>query len=200
MKVTCVKCQTSYQIANEKVPLHGAQANCPNCGGVILIPAPVGPAAGGNPASADGISRAPFPAAGPEKDFGKTISFDFSQMVQEEDEVARMLEEANASRGSLQPGVSYSLRDEQTGEAFPILSPQLVVGRKGADVELSDPEVSRRHCEVKVMGDHVIIIDLLSTNGTHVRGNKVKTARLTPGQSFTVGNTTLIFVADRKTG
>jgi predicted Zn finger-like uncharacterized protein len=198
MKVTCERCQTSYQIADGKVPLHGARANCPNCGGVILVLAPVGAPAEASGAAGSPAAPAPAPAAPAlEKDFGKTISFDFSQVVQGDDEAADMLKEAKATRGVLHPGVTYSLRDEQTGETFPIVKPQFIIGRKGADVELSDPEVSRRHCEVKVMGDHLILVDLLSTNGTHVRGDKVKSARLTPGQSFTVGNTTLAFTAVR---
>jgi predicted Zn finger-like uncharacterized protein len=189
MKVTCEKCQTSYNVAEARVPLHGARANCPNCGGVILIlGAPPLPAAE-NPVSA-------APAA--EKDFGKTISFDFSQISQGEDDAARMLAEAKGSRGFLQQGFSYALRDAQTGEIHPVPAPEFVIGRSDAGIDIHDPEISRRHCEVKIMGDHLILIDLGSTNGTHVRGERVKTARLTPGQSFTIGNTTLEFRASRQ--
>jgi len=188
VRVTCDKCQTSYQVAEGNAPLLRTRVNCPVCGGIVVVP----PAGGPSP-------EAKLPTApGPEVDFGKTLSFDFSQVLQEEGEAERLIGEAQASPGVLHPGVAYALRDRQTGETFPIPSPDFVVGRSGADLALSDSEISRRHCRVKVMGDHLVVIDLDSTNGTHVRGEKVKAARLTPGQSFTVGNTTLEFTATRE--
>jgi len=185
VKVTCGKCQTSYSVAEERVPLSGARTSCPNCGGTILIPGV------GTPAPAPSSAFA-------EKDFSKTMSVDFSQVVQEEDDAARLLAEAEGSPAVLHPGVAYALVDQLTRESHPVPSADFVIGRTGADLSLADPEISRRHCRVKVMGDHLVLIDLDSTNGTRVRGEKVKTARITPGQAFSVGNTTLEFTAARK--
>jgi pSer/pThr/pTyr-binding forkhead associated (FHA) protein len=111
-----------------------------------------------------------------------------------------MLAEARGARGFLQKGYSYALHDAQSGETHPVPSAEFIIGRSDAGIDIRDPEISRRHCEVRIMGDHLILIDLESTNGTHVRGEKVKTARLTPGQSFTIGNTTLEFRASRQQG
>lgn len=186
MKVTCGKCQTAYSVAEDRVPLRGAQVSCPNCGGIILVP---------------GAKVPPSPSSGvpaPEKDFSKTMSTDYSQIVQEEDDAVSLLAQAREAKGELHSGAVYLFRDHLTGETYPIPSAGFIIGRTGADLTLPDPEISRRHCQVKVMGDHMILLDLESTNGVHVRGEKVRIARLTPGQSFTIGNTTLEFTVTRK--
>jgi hypothetical protein len=63
------------------------------------------------------------------------------------------------------------------------------------DVVLNDPNVSRRHAEVRRRGNDFIVVDLGSTNGTKVNGAGVKERRLTDGDEITIGNATLRFQA-----
>jgi quercetin dioxygenase-like cupin family protein len=49
----------------------------------------------------------------------------------------------------------------------------VVIGRAGSDLELEDPEVSRRHAVLHVTGDGVVVEDLNSRNGTFVNGTSV---------------------------
>jgi serine phosphatase RsbU (regulator of sigma subunit) len=50
----------------------------------------------------------------------------------------------------------------------------LVIGRNApADWVLGDAEVSRTHCEVRISGDEVVVIDLDSSNGTFIEGQRV---------------------------
>ena len=59
---------------------------------------------------------------------------------------------------------------------------QLVATAKAeADVMVDDPGVSRRHAEVHTLGGRLRVIDLGSTNGTYVDGEKVNAADLTDG-------------------
>lgn len=60
-------------------------------------------------------------------------------------------------------------------------------------VVLDDPNVSRRHAQLRREGDSVLLIDLGSTNGTKVNGVLVRERRLTPGDTVTVGTTTMRF-------
>jgi hypothetical protein len=62
---------------------------------------------------------------------------------------------------------------------------------EGNDIQISDPSVSSRHCEIERAGDGVHIRDLGSTNGTYVNGQPVSEALITPGQEFRVGNVVL---------
>ncbi len=63
------------------------------------------------------------------------------------------------------------------------------------EVVLSDPNVSRRHAEVRREGNDFVVVDLDSTNGTRVNGAGVRERRLVDGDEVTVGSTTLRFEA-----
>src|SRR5229473_2683811 len=44
---------------------------------------------------------------------------------------------------------------------------RVTLGRKGADIPLNDPEISRHHCLLEVRDTHINLKDLDSTNGTY---------------------------------
>src|SRR5207244_13204603 len=67
-----------------------------------------------------------------------------------------------------------------------------VVGRsRDVDVQIEDPNVSRRHAEVVQQGSAWWVVDLGSTNGVEVDGKRVQRARLDDGTSFMIGETTI---------
>jgi hypothetical protein len=69
-----------------------------------------------------------------------------------------------------------------------------VIGRsKDCDIQLPDPNVSRRHAEVRQEGAAYWVVDLDSTNGTEVNGRRQKRAKLRQGDRITVGSTELVF-------
>ena len=69
-----------------------------------------------------------------------------------------------------------------------------VIGRsKDCDVQLADPNVSRRHAELRQEGATYWIIDLDSTNGIEVNGRRLKRAKLDDGDTVTVGSTEITF-------
>jgi hypothetical protein len=73
--------------------------------------------------------------------------------------------------------------------------PRATIGRsKEAECVLRDPNVSRRHAELRraTSGDWTIV-DLGSTNGVKVNGRRVASSRLSPGDQVTLGETTFQF-------
>jgi pSer/pThr/pTyr-binding forkhead associated (FHA) protein len=73
--------------------------------------------------------------------------------------------------------------------------PVATIGRsKSVECVLPDPNVSRRHAELRrsETGDWAIV-DLGSTNGVKVNGRRVSSTRLQPGDQVTVGTTTFLF-------
>jgi Protein of unknown function (DUF3662)/FHA domain len=71
---------------------------------------------------------------------------------------------------------------------------QAVIGRsKDCDIQLPDPNVSRRHAEVRQEGAAYWVIDLDSTNGMEVNGRRQKRAKLRQGDRITLGSTELVF-------
>jgi len=58
---------------------------------------------------------------------------------------------------------------------------------------VDDPGVSRRHAEIHTGSGRVRVVDLRSTNGTFVDGERVASAELHDGSTITVGRSRLVF-------
>ena len=66
------------------------------------------------------------------------------------------------------------------------------VGRAArADFILEAPLVSRLHCRIEAGDDSLEVIDLKSTNGTFVNGERITRAPLTSGDRLRVGRVEL---------
>jgi hypothetical protein len=71
---------------------------------------------------------------------------------------------------------------------------RIVIGRsRDADLPLDDPNVSRRHAELRREGGTWVIADLGSTNGVKVNGHRVGESALAPGDEITLGLERLTF-------
>jgi hypothetical protein len=78
-------------------------------------------------------------------------------------------------------------------------SKRAVLGRsREVDVQIEDPNISRRHAEVVQQGSAWWVIDLGSTNGVEVDGHRVQRARLDDGTSFVIGETTITFSTEQE--
>ena len=110
---------------------------------------------------------------------------------------------------SLSPGVflvAGEIRAPEGGPAASVVLPDgkrvqigedpVVIGRlPECDIVLSDPNVSRRHAEIRRDGLDVLIADLGSTNGTKVNGAGVGERRLADGDQISIGSTVMRFEA-----
>jgi hypothetical protein len=63
------------------------------------------------------------------------------------------------------------------------------------DVAIASPSVSRVHAEIRSEGDHWVIVDLDSTNGTRVNGSPVTSAPLRAGDRIRIGEVEVVFEA-----
>ena len=118
---------------------------------------------------------APAPSAG---DFGHT-------MVYSPDRAARKLEAPLDGRQALL--VSEGRRQVLSGD-------RAVIGRsRECDVVVSDPNVSRRHAELRRDENGWHAVDLGSTNGVKVNGRRVDQVPLRDGDRVTIGVTDLTF-------
>jgi hypothetical protein len=118
------------------------------------------------PAEAEGEEAA-------EADFGHT-------MVYSVDREARRLENP-----PIAPGRAILVG---AGKRTPLAGTRVVIGRsRDSDVMLDDPNVSRRHAELRHEGGAWIVADLGSTNGVKVNGKRVQERALAPGDEITLG-------------
>lgn len=80
------------------------------------------------------------------------------------------------------------------GRPYQMTKQVTVVGRAtDADIVLDDPGVSRRHAEIHLLDGQARVIDLGSTNGTYLNGERVHAAALGNGSAITVGRTRIVF-------
>lgn len=78
--------------------------------------------------------------------------------------------------------------EEVIVERFP-----LVIGRSPeADITLDDRWVSRRHCELQLRDGELVVRDLESKHGILVNDSPVSEARLQPGDTLSVGLSTVV--------
>jgi len=71
------------------------------------------------------------------------------------------------------------------------LEGSIEIGREGSTgLALDDEQASRRHARVTAQGDHAVVEDLGSTNGTYLNGQPIEGERtLRPGDRLRVGLT-----------
>ena len=86
---------------------------------------------------------------------------------------------------------------EVNGTRHPLQPPGLVIGRgTEADLRINDPGISRRHAQIRVntAGPQVQIdiVDLGSTNGITVDGQRVQQAALQEGSRIEIGSTRML--------
>jgi signal transduction histidine kinase len=73
----------------------------------------------------------------------------------------------------------------------------MCIGRESGNfVQLDDNEVSRRHAEIRRVGDTYFVGDLKSSNGTWLNSRKIERAELSGGDQIQVGRTILVYARD----
>jgi len=91
---------------------------------------------------------------------------------------------------------TYALAYE--GRRCPLRDKTIVLGRsRDCDIHVADPNVSRRHAEVRPDGNGAYtLIDLGSTNGSELNGKRASNVRLSEGDTITIGQIELTFVRE----
>ena len=80
-----------------------------------------------------------------------------------------------------------------TSKVFTLREGPNTIGRDvGADVQLSDQQVSRRHAVVTLKGTTVTVSDIGSTYGTSIKGRKLEGTKLQLGDRVFVGQSELV--------
>jgi len=204
MIIVCPSCQARYKFDESKLGNRPrARTKCAKCGGSIDIenpllaamtlppgtmpppktapasaPAPVTPPP--RKAEAPSTDRTPVGERG-EAGSGTITGRDLHKMG--------LVELPKDKRFSL-----AVIQGAATGQIFPINKTRTTMGRSGADINLDDPEASRQHAMLEVLGDHAILRDLGSTNGTFVDLQRIEQQVLNNHNEFRIGSHVLMFI------
>jgi pSer/pThr/pTyr-binding forkhead associated (FHA) protein len=75
------------------------------------------------------------------------------------------------------------------GPSILLDKPIMLVGRhEECDLQLNSRKVSRKHCCIAQLKDHLVIRDLGSTNGIRINGTRVQGGILRTGDELMIGN------------
>jgi predicted Zn finger-like uncharacterized protein len=187
MIIVCPSCQAKYKFDESKLGERPrAKTRCAKCGSSIDIENPLLAAMTLPPGtmasvSAPGPAAARAPAAKSKgADDAATTGRDIGKQI---------VELPKDKRFSL-----AVIQGPATGHIFPITKTRTTIGRSGADVNIDDAEASRQHASLEVLGDHAILRDLGSTNGTYVEADKIEQQVLNNQMEFRIGSHVLMFI------
>ena len=82
----------------------------------------------------------------------------------------------------------------QTGKQYVVKHRPLAGGRHPSqEIQLLDPEVSRRHFLIRPEGVEYVIMELQAANGVYVNDQRVNEHKLRDGDRIRVGGTVLVY-------
>ena len=88
----------------------------------------------------------------------------------------------------------YVLQGPDKGRTYQTPDEPAVIGRSSDHIQLTDNSTSRRHAEIRPANDAWILVDLHSSNGTYLNGQRiVAPTELKHGDQIKVGSTLLVF-------
>lgn len=83
---------------------------------------------------------------------------------------------------------------EQLGKTFVLKQRPLAGGRHPSqEIQLTDPEVSRRHFLIRFDNDTHVIAESQAANGIFINGQRTPEHRLQEGDQIRVGQTVLVY-------
>jgi hypothetical protein len=99
-----------------------------------------------------------------------------------------------ASSPAPEPALTTNARLVINDTGFPLTASVVTIGRgSDAGIRIDDPGISRHHAEIRHSESGFSIIDLASTNGTLVAGERIGERALTDGDEIRMGSTLMVF-------
>ena len=167
--IRCPSCDTSFELSAQA--LQGrSTALCPGCGVVVVLPRGTDAAT----PSSEPDTNAYLEPASP------------GEMPTALGAARALLSMPANKRVSI-----IVLSGDRKSDVVVLDQPSVVIGRQGgaADIQVPDPDVSRRHAAIDCHGQRIVIRDLESRSGTFVGEQRIQSATLENESEFRVGST-----------
>jgi predicted Zn finger-like uncharacterized protein len=208
MIVVCPSCQSRYRFDEAKLgDRPKVKTRCAKCGGTIEIENPISSATmpPDVPAPAPLVPPTPPPPSPPEAQRTQETPVQPGQPAPSPAPIGGGTGEATVAGGDAhQMGLLQLPTDRRfslaviqgaaTGQIFQITKTRTVIGRSGTDINLEDPESSRQHAALEIVGDIAVLRDLGSTNGTWIELDRIEQHQLSNQQEFRIGSHVLMFI------
>ncbi len=179
MKVFCENCMGENEVDVNQAKINGYRAACQTCGHMIFMDT--------DAVEAALLRKNPIPANLIEKLESSLDS------VAQSNTTTTIAARIDVPRAETSAAVFTVLDGPDLGLEFTMDSPRLVLGRRGADINLNDRLVSRRHLSIEASGGRYLIKDMGSTNGTFLNGTPVSMEFIKHGDEIQIGSTLMKF-------
>jgi len=199
MIIVCPSCQAKYKFDETKLgDRPKAKTRCAKCGSAIEIENPLLGAFTLPPGSPSPLSTPPPEEPAPdvlETKRALTVEpapapeFGSATVTGKDAHKLGLIELPKDKRFSL-----AVIQGEATGQIYPVTKSRTTIGRSGADINLDDPEASRQHAALEIMGETAILRDLGSTNGTFIEMDRIEQHQLGNQMEFRIGSHVLMFI------
>jgi predicted Zn finger-like uncharacterized protein len=204
MIIVCPSCQARYKFDESRLgEKPKVKTKCTKCGGIIEIENPLLgamtlPPGNVSPAAPDPPDPAPPPPA-PAPTLETQQSLEAKVAAEGETGGHTITGKDLHKMGLLElpKDKRFSLAVIQgaaTGQIFQIGKTRSVIGRSGADINIDDPEASRQHAALEIIGETAILRDLGSTNGTFIDLDRIEQHVLGNQQEFRIGGHVLMLI------
>jgi predicted Zn finger-like uncharacterized protein len=205
MIVVCPSCQSRYRFDEAKLgDRPRATTRCAKCGGSIEIENPIALVLQDETVPP---APAPDPAPAPEPMPPETTDASLRTVetpVQPSEDPSTTGTETIVGGDAARMGLLQLPTDKRfslaviqgsaTGQIFQISKTRTLIGRSGSDINLEDPEASRQHAALEIIGDVALLRDLESTNGTWIDLERIEQHQLSNQQEFRIGSHVLMFI------
>jgi predicted Zn finger-like uncharacterized protein len=207
MIIVCPSCQAKYKFDESKLgDRPRAKTRCAKCGGTIEIENPQMAAMTLPPGAMPPVDK-PAHADEPTAEaptFGDDRINKKTAVMQQPAEMGGVGGATITGRDLHKMGLLELPKDKRfslaviqgaaTGHIYQITKTRTTLGRAGADVVLDDPEASRQHAVLEIIGETAIVRDLGSTNGTFVDMQRIEQQVLQNHMEFRIGSHVLMFI------
>jgi len=170
MQAGCIHCGQQHLLNDEVLAKHSkVQFRCTKCGKTTIVEV--------KRTVDETMAISPMPS------FARGDAATVMPSSPPEDQGLRLPEDAEA--------ILAVTAGPDSGRTQVVKKPRVIIGRKGAEFALNDPEISRHHCALEFRECSVNLKDLDSTNGTFFENERVRAAVLQDGAEFRVGSSTI---------
>ncbi len=177
MQTTCIHCGAEHKLKDADLGVHPkVQFRCSNCGKNTVVEI--------KKRADSTVVISPLPS------FARANSSSSNLRLPPADDGLRLPQDGTF--------VLTVLSGPAKGDVHKLQQPRVVLGRKGADIPLNDPEISRHHCLLEVRDKYINLKDLDSTNGTFFEDERVRAAMLQHGTEFRVGDSLIRVSLEKK--
>jgi predicted Zn finger-like uncharacterized protein len=208
MIIVCPSCQARYKFDESRLgDKPKVKTRCTKCGGTIEIENPLLGAMTQPPGNMSPAAEPPPPEPDPEPPPNPVLA---TQQSLEAKAASAAAAEGEAGGHTItgkdlhKMGLLELPKDKRfslaviqgaaTGQIFQIGKTRSIIGRSGADINIDDPEASRQHAALEIIGETAILRDLGSTNGTFIDLDRIEQHVLGNQQEFRIGGHVLMLI------